>query len=93
MRTMEPRIIKGHRYLCKKSITRKGVGGKHEECYTQGRVYLCQQYSSYPGDEKFNCGFITDNQHMEFHGWPYNPAAHPWCHDRWTDYFTDIGSI
>ena len=34
---MEPRIIKGHRFLCKKTVVMKGVGGKPEEAYTKAR--------------------------------------------------------
>lgn len=87
---MEPRIIKGHRFLCKKTVSRKGVGGKSEEAYTKGRVYRSEQDSPYPG-ANYNCGFITNNQRMQWHAWPYFPESHPWCNEKWTDYFDDLG--
>lgn len=58
---MEPRIVKGHRFLCKKTVIMKGVGGKSEEAYTQGKVYQCEIDSPYPGD-KHTVGHITDNR-------------------------------
>lgn len=87
---MEPRIIKGHRFLCKKSVFLKGVNGKIEEAYTKGKVYRCEVASPYPGD-KYTIGHITDNQRMQWHGWPYFPESHPWCHEKWTKYFDDLG--
>ena len=87
---MEPKIIKGHRYLCKKTVVMKGVGGKPEEAYTKGKVYRCEIDSPYPGD-KHTVGHITDNRGLKWHAWPYDPQNHLWCHDSWTDYFDDLG--
>lgn len=87
---MEPRIVKGHRFLCKKTVIMKGVGGKSEEAYTQGKVYQCEIDSPYPGD-KHTVGHITDNRGLKWHAWPYDPEHHLWCHDSWTMYFDDLG--
>lgn len=91
---MEPRIIKGHRYLCKKTVTMciiKEDGREKktdEEAYTKGNVYRgCSDYG-YPGD-KHTCGFITDNK-GDAHAWPYDPEHHLWSHDSWTDFFDDL---
>lgn len=83
---MEPRIIKGHRYLCKKTVR---MNRTKEEVYTKGNEYLGEADVGYPGD-KHNCGFITDNSGRA-HAWPYDPEHHLWCHDSWTDYFEDLG--
>ena len=87
---MEPRIVGGHRYLCKKTVRMKG-GGKPEEAYTEGKVYPGVTDCGYPGD-KHTCGFITDNK-GQAHAWPYDPEHHLWCHDSWTDYFDDLGEL
>jgi hypothetical protein len=68
----------------------KGVGGKSEEAYTQGKVYQCEIDSPYPGD-KHTVGHITDNRGLKWHAWPYDPEHHLWCHDSWTMYFDDLG--
>lgn len=68
----------------------KGVGGKSEEAYTQGKVYKCEIDSPYPGD-KHTVGHITDNRGLKWHAWPYDPEHHLWCHDSWTMYFDDLG--
>jgi len=68
----------------------KGVGGKSEEAYTQGKVYQCEIDSPYPGD-KHTVGHITDNRGLKWHAWPYDPEHHLWCHDSWTEYFNDLG--
>jgi hypothetical protein len=28
---------------------------------------------------------------MQWHGWPYFPESHPWCNEKWTDFFDDLG--
>ena len=86
---MEPRIIKGHRFLCKKDVVMKGVGGRPEVSYTKGKVYRCEEYSPYPGG-KHTVGYITDNQGRKWHAWPYDPQNHLWCHDSWTEFFDDL---
>ncbi len=68
----------------------KGVGGKSEEAYTQGKVYQCEINSPYPGDKQ-TVGHITDNRGLKWHAWPYDPEHHLWCHDSWTMYFDDLG--
>lgn len=86
---MEPRILAGHKYLCKKTvIMRDGEKKQKEEAYTKGKVYVGASDYGYPGD-KHTCGFITDNT-GNAHAWPYDPQYHLWCHDSWTDFFTDI---
>lgn len=84
---MEPRIIKGHIYLCKETL--KGS-------YRKGRIYECQHNDTMFNDTemtKFSCGFITNDQGNTGHAWPYDPANHPWAteKDKWTDYFKDLG--
>lgn len=93
---MEPRIINGHRYLCKKTVIMKGDKGRQEEAYTKGKVYPCQLEYPYPEVKdthnkypELSAGFITDND-GNAHPWPYDPEHHPWCHDRWTHYFEDV---
>lgn len=83
---MEPQIIKGHKFLCKKSVLMKD---SKTEAYTKGKIYLSQIYSHYSGD-KHSCGYITDNQGNKAHAWPYDPKNHLWCSDCWTDFFTHI---
>lgn len=83
---MEPRIIKGHLYKCKKTVK---MNRSKEVAYTKGNVYMGVGDVGYPGD-KHNCGFIKDNTDLP-HAWPYDPEHHLWCHDSWTDYFDDMG--
>ena len=93
---LEPRIIKGHKFMCKKSVqmyvirdngTRKATG---MEAYTKGKVYECEVETPYPGT-RYSGGCITDNQGDKEHGWSYDPAHHPWAGTRWTDFFEDLG--
>lgn len=90
---MEPRIIKGHLYRCKKSV----VGGNHKTYYKEGRVYECECDSFYPDktwssvDAKHSCGFITNAFGDTAHAWPYYPSLHLWSNDKWTDFFEDLG--
>ena len=99
---MEPRIIKGHRYLCKKTVEiciiqkdgREKKTGKKD--YIKGKVYIGDSDFGYPDETwsfastKDAYGYIFD-EHGAPHCWPYNPQYHSWCHDRWTDYFEDLG--
>ena len=90
---MEPQLIQGHIFLCKKNVVCKGGNG--EIAYTQGKRYKCEVKSPcFPmNDPHFNCscGFITNNQGNTHHAWPYDPEHHPWCHDSWTEFFQDLG--
>lgn len=99
---MEPRIIKGHRYLCKKTVQMATIkrDGKEkmtsEIAYIKGKVYCCDMDTPYPddtwhwADKKNASGCIIDEQGCR-HSWPYDPEHHPWCRDRWTDFFEDLG--
>ena len=82
---MEPRIIKGHRFLCKKDVV---MNQTKEKAYTKGKVYEGCPDCGYPGD-KHNCGFISNNKGVA-HAWPYDPQNHLWCHDSWTEFFDDL---
>ena len=89
---MEPRIIKGHRYLCKKTVK----GQNKKTYYIKGKMYKCEQETPYPDNEfqpdaKHMVGVITNELGNISHCWPYDPAHHLWCNDRWTDYFEDLG--
>lgn len=93
---LEPRIIKGHKFMCKKSVqmyvirdngTRKATD---MEAYTKGKVYECEVETPYPGT-RYSGGCITDNQGDKGHGWSYDPAHHPWAGERRTDFFEDLG--
>lgn len=89
---MEPRIIKGHLFRCKKSVI--GEGDK-KAYYIKGKIYKCDLDSYYPDSEhepsaKHMVGTIT-NEFGNPHCWPYVPEHHLWCHDSWTDYFEDLG--
>lgn len=99
---MEPRIIKGHRYLCKKTVTICviGKGGREKKTgkrpFIKGHVYVGDKDFGYP-DETWTVassmnsyGYIF-NEQGESHCWPYCPEYHLWCRDRWTDYFDDLG--
>lgn len=83
---MEPRIIKGHIFRCKKDV--KG-------CYRKGRIYECEYENVCPElmTSKYACGFITNDTGNTGHTWPYNPKEHPLSNenDRWTDFFDDLG--
>lgn len=91
---MEPQIVLGHSYLCKKDVVCRGGNGK--QSYTKGKTYVCEVSTPYQPKNnpqfRFACGFITNNQGNTHHGWPYDPENHPWCHDSWTDFFQDLGS-
>ena len=87
---MEPRIIKGHKFLCKKTVVMKDSNRTREEAYTKGKIYMCEISSYYPGD-RHSCGHITNNNGNKAHAWPYDPENHLWCHDSWTDFFEDLG--
>lgn len=90
---MEPRIILGHAFKCKKSVVCKG---DKNPSFIKGKVYYCTRDTYYPdeswGEEtrKLTVGTIVNEQGVQ-HSWPYDPQNHPWCHDSWTDYFTDLG--
>lgn len=89
---MEPRIIKGKKYLCKKSVTDRDT---HEKLFIQGNTYTGDSDLYYPDpnnikpDDKHLCGFII-NELGHSHAWPYIPEQHLWCSDRWTDFFTEL---
>ena len=91
---MEPRIIEGHRYLCKKNVVMYTIrqDGRRvktkEVAYTKGQIYLGQKDFGYPGNH-LACGFITDNK-GDAHAWPYDPQHHPFAQDRWTNDFQDL---
>lgn len=84
---MEPRIIKGHMFLCKQDV--KGY-------YRKGRIYLCDFEPAYSQKENYtpgkdDYGYITNDMMKATHAWPYLPEKNPICHDRWTDFFVDLG--
>lgn len=84
---MEPRIIKGHMFLCKQDV--KGY-------YRKGRIYLCDFEPTYSQKENYtpgkdDYGYITNDMMKATHAWPYLPEKNPICHDRWTDFFVDLG--
>lgn len=83
---MEPRIIKGHRYLCKKSVLMNG--SSKDESYTKGKVYVGARDYGYPGN-KHSCGYIIDNQ-GDYHAWAYHPEKQVWGNQCWTDFFDDL---
>lgn len=88
---MEPRIIEGHLFKCKKSVT---VKGERKPSYIKGKIYVGKYDHGYPDDENdtsaiHTCGVIV-NEFGQNHCWPYLPEHHLWCHDSWTDYFDDI---
>lgn len=88
---MEPRIIHGHSYLCKKSV----VGGNRQIYYTKGNIYKCEVNSPYAPNTpnfKYTCGHITNNFGNTYHAWPYDPQNNPLCHDIWTEFFTEVKS-
>ena len=99
---LEPRIIKGHRYLCKQTVTmcdidRNGRERKlKQKAYVKGKVYVGDGDLGYPdetwhyADRKNVYGYLIDEQGQP-HSWPYDPHNHSWCHDRWTDFFEDLG--
>jgi len=88
---MEPRIIKGHQYRCKKSV----IDQNKKVYYLKGGVYRCDVEFHYPLPDsemaRFSCGFITNEFGNDGHAWPYDPEHHPLCSDKWTDYFEDLG--
>lgn len=89
---MEPRLIKGHIYKCKKSV----IGKDRTVYYQKGNTYKCERDTPYPDNEyepsaKHMVGVITNEFGNTGHCWPYDPAHHLWCNDRWTDYFEDLG--
>ena len=80
---MEPRIINGHIFRCKQDV--KGY-------YRKGIIYECECENSLSGEqEKYSCGFITNDIGNIFHAWPYYPDRNPLCNDSWTDFFEDLG--
>ena len=89
---MEPRIIKGKKYLCKKSVI---MNSTREKLFIEGKTYTGDGDQYYPDTEnitpgdKHSCGFII-NELGQSHAWPYIPAQHLWCSDCWTDYFTEL---
>ena len=90
---MEPRIIKGHLYRCKRNV----IGGNHKYYYKAGKIYECEIESTHPSectDSNGNihlCGYITNEFGDKGHAWPYIPEYHKFCHDCWTDDFEDLG--
>ena len=89
---MEPRIIKGKKYLCKKTVI---MSGTREKLFIEGKTYTGDGDQYYPDPEnitpgdKHSCGFII-NELGHSHAWPYIPEQHLWCSDRWTDFFTEL---
>lgn len=86
-----PHIKLGDKFVCKKTIHAKdGI------YYKKGKVYQCNRESTDPTKVdtkytgKYMCGFITDEQGNKDHAWPYFPEIHPFCHDRYTDFFSRL---